>query len=130
MRLEKLTPVMIVDRIEPCVEFWVSRFGFTLRHQVPGLDGILVFASVELGEIEVMYQTRASVEADLPGTATELDGKSVVLFIAVDDINAAASALTGAPIVKAKHETFYGSTEIYVREPGGHIVGFAQMGKS
>jgi hypothetical protein len=77
-----------------------------------------------------MYQTRASVEADLPGTAKELDGKSVVLFIAVDDINAAASALTGAPIVKAKHETFYGSTEIYVREPGGHIVGFAQMGKS
>jgi uncharacterized glyoxalase superfamily protein PhnB len=119
---------MIVDRIEPCVEFWVTRFGFTLRNPVPGLDGVLVFASAELGEIEVMYQTRASVEANMPGTAKELDGKSIVLFIAVDDIDAVESALTGAPVVKPKHETFYGSTEIYVREPGGHVVGFAQMG--
>jgi len=30
--------------------------------------------------------------------------------------------------VKPRHKTFYGSTEIYVREPGGHTVGFAQMG--
>jgi hypothetical protein len=29
--------------------------------------------------------------------------------------------------VKPRHETFYGSTELYVREPGGHTVGFAQM---
>jgi hypothetical protein len=29
--------------------------------------------------------------------------------------------------VKPRHQTFYGSTEIYVREPGGNTVGFAQM---
>jgi hypothetical protein len=26
-----------------------------------------------------------------------------------------------------RHTTFYGSTEIYVREPGGNTVGFAQF---
>ena len=36
--------------------------------------------------------------------------------------------LAGAPVVKARHQTFYGSTEIYVKEPGGNTVGFAQMG--
>jgi len=30
-------------------------------------------------------------------------------------------------VVKARHQTFYGSTELYVREPGGNVVGFAQM---
>jgi len=35
--------------------------------------------------------------------------------------------LAGAPVVKARHKTFYGSTEIYVREPGGHVVGFGQF---
>ena len=54
--------------------------------------------------------------------------RSIVLFITVDDFDAAETALDGAPVVKPRHQTFYGSTEIYVREPGGHTVGFARMG--
>jgi hypothetical protein len=30
-------------------------------------------------------------------------------------------------VVKARHKTFYGSTELYVREPGGNTVGFARF---
>ena len=119
---------MIVDRVEPCLAFWVDRFGFTATNQVPGPDGKLIFASADKDGIEVMYQTRASVIADNPAAATELDGKSMVLFITVDDFDATERALAGAAVVKPRHQTFYGSTEIYVREPGGHTVGFAQMG--
>jgi uncharacterized glyoxalase superfamily protein PhnB len=68
------------------------------------------------------------VLAESPGTAAELAGHSVVLFITVDDVDAVERALAGAPVVKPRHKTFYGSTEIYVREPGGNTVGFAQMG--
>ena len=128
MTLKQLTPVMIVDRVEPSLAFWVDRFGFNATNQVPGPDGALIFASADKDGIEVMFQTRASVIADSPAAATELDGKSIVLFITVDDFDATELALVGAPIVKPRHQTFYGSTEIYVREPGGHTVGFAQMG--
>jgi hypothetical protein len=41
-----------------------------------------------------------------------LNGHSIALFITVDDINAVEKAVAGAPLVKAKHTTFYGSTEI------------------
>ena len=126
--LKRMTPVMIVERVEPCLSFWTDRFGFTAENKVPGPDGQLVFASAQKDGIEVMYQTRASVVADQPGIAEDLGGHSIVLFITVDDIDAAERALKGAPVVKARHKTFYGSTEIYVREPGGHEVGFAQMG--
>ena len=125
--LKQLTPVMIVDRVEPSLAFWVDRFGFSATNQVPGPDGALIFASADKDGIEVMYQTRASVVADNPAAAAELDGRSIVLFITVDDFDATERALAGAPIVKPRHQTFYGSTEIYVREPGGHTVGFAQM---
>jgi len=37
--------------------------------------------------------------------------------------------VSGAPIVKPRHDTFYGSTELYVKEPGGNLVGFAQFKK-
>ncbi|MHB1862126.1 MAG: VOC family protein [Gemmatimonadaceae bacterium] len=126
-RLLQLTPVMIVDEVEPCVRFWVDRFGFVVENQVPGPNGKLVFASAKKDGIEVMYQTRESVVAESPALAPELAGHSVTLFLATDDIDAAERALTGAPVVKARHDTFYGSTEIYVREPGGNSVGFAQF---
>lgn len=128
MAIKQLTPVLIVDQVEPCLDFWVERFGFARQNEVPGDDGALVFASVERDGIEVMYQTRASVVADSPGSAADLDGHSIVLFLVVDDIDATEKAVAGAPVVKPRHRTFYGSTEIYVREPGGHTVGFAQMG--
>lgn len=124
-KFNQLTPVMVVDAVEPCLAFWTERLGFELQNQVPGPDGKLVFASAKSGGVEVMYQTRASVIADNPSLAPELNGHAITLFITVDDFDAVERALAGAPVVKARHQTFYGSTEIYVREPGGSVVGFA-----
>lgn len=125
--LKQLTPVLVVDAVEPGLAFWTDRFGFTKTIELPGPDGRLIFGAVQRDGIEVMYQTRASVIEERSEAAEELNGKSIVLFIQVDDIDATEKALAGAPVVKARHDTFYGSTEIYVREPGGHVVGFAQM---
>jgi hypothetical protein len=74
-----------------------------------------------------MYQTRASAIADQPGMARELNGHSIALFITVTDLDQVEKAVAGAPVGKARHETFDGSTEIYVREPAGNTVGFAQF---
>jgi len=128
-QLQHLAPVLVVDRVEQCLEFWVDRFGFTVENEVPGSDGQLIFASVKKDGLEVMYQTRASVVADNPEAAKDLDGHSIALFITVNDIDIVERAVAGAPVVKPRHQTFYGSTELYVREPGGNTVGFAAFGK-
>ncbi|MGH7651699.1 MAG: VOC family protein [Gemmatimonadaceae bacterium] len=125
--LKQLTPVLIVDAVEPCIEFWVDRLGFAVTNEVPGTDGKLIFASVQLGPIEIMYQTRASVVDEQPGAAKDLMGHSVALFITVEDLDRIEKSLAGVPVVKPRHDTFYGSTEIYIREPGGNTVGFAQF---
>jgi uncharacterized glyoxalase superfamily protein PhnB len=126
--MKSLAPVLIVDRVEPCVEFWTGKLGFVKENEVPGADGQLVFASVKKNGVEIMYQTKSSVAADSPGQASELEGHSTALFIqvpSVTDLDAAEQAVQGAPLVKERHQTFYGSTEFYVREPGGNVVGFA-----
>jgi uncharacterized glyoxalase superfamily protein PhnB len=125
--LKQLTPVLIVDAVEPCIRFWVDRLGFAVTNEVPGPDGKLIFASVQLGTVEIMYQTRASVVEEQPGVARDLMGHSVALFITVDDLDQVEKSLSGAPVVKPRHDTFYGSTEIYVKEPGGNTVGFAKF---
>jgi uncharacterized glyoxalase superfamily protein PhnB len=125
--LKQLTPVLIVEAVEPCIKFWVDRLGFVVGNEVPGPDGKLIFASVQLGSVEIMYQTRASVVAETPGVAQDLMGHSVALFITVEDLDAVEQSLKGAPVIKPRHDTFYGSTEIYVKEPGGNTVGFAKF---
>ncbi len=125
MRVNRCTPILLVDRVEPCLDFW-ARLGFVKTNEVPGPDG-LVFASIAKDDLELMYQTKASVLAEMPQMAAEIEGRNVSLFLEVDDLDAAERATAGAPVVKARHETFYGSTEFYVREPGGVMVGFAQF---
>jgi len=125
--LNRLTPVLVVDAVEPCIQFWIERFGLVPESEVPGEGGKLVFAIVKKGDVEIMYQTRESVLAERPDAAAEFTGHSTALFITTEDLNAVERAIEGVPVVKARHKTFYGSEEIYVREPGGNTVGFAQF---
>jgi Uncharacterized protein conserved in bacteria len=127
-QLRSLSPVLIVDAVEPCLDFWVDSLAFGKENVVPGPDGKLVFASVKKDSVEIMYQTRASVVADSPDQAADLSGHSTALFITVPsvaDLDAIEARVENAPVVKPRHETFYGSVEFYVREPGGNVVGFA-----
>jgi hypothetical protein len=50
-----------------------------------------------------------------------------VLFFTVQHLDDVERATNGVPVAKPRHKTPYGSTEIYVREPGGNLVGFAQF---
>ena len=47
----------------------------------------------------------------------------------VDDLAAFETALAGIDYVPPKRKTFYGATEVIVRDPAGHVVTFAQMAK-
>jgi uncharacterized glyoxalase superfamily protein PhnB len=120
----KLTPVLIVDAIEPCLPFWVDRLGFTVTVTVPHEDRA-GFVILTKDGVEVMYQTRASVAADVPATLDPRGGHSVTLFVEVPDLDAIERALNGAPLIMPRRTTFYGLVEIGVREPGGTAIIFA-----
>ena len=123
--ISSLTPVLIVDAIEPCIPFWTERLGFEATVQVPHEDRI-GFVILAREGVELMYQTRASVEADVPGANRPGTGESCALYLHVSDIEATTRALEGAEIVVPRRKTFYGADEIGAREPGGHVVLFAQ----
>jgi uncharacterized glyoxalase superfamily protein PhnB len=125
--LQRLTPVLVVDSVDTCLPFWTDRLGFAVTTQVPGPADSMIFAILERDGIEIMYQSRESVVADGTVTQADVEGHSITLFITVASLDDVERRLAGAPVVKPRHDTFYGSTEIYVKEPGGNTVGFAQM---
>jgi uncharacterized glyoxalase superfamily protein PhnB len=121
--VRKLTPVLVVDRVEPAAAFWRERLGFEQQFEVPHGDAV-GFVSLAQGDVEIMYQSRASVADDLPALAA--GPHQTVLFIEVDDLDAVERAMAGVEIVSPRRTTFYGMHEIAVREPGGNVVVFAQ----
>ncbi len=122
---KKLTPVLMVDRIEPCLDLWVNRLGWKNIAEVPDGDQI-GFVMLQKDGAELMYQTWASVEKDLGHAQPRAAGTSVGLFIEVSSLEEIEKQIAGLPITVPRRRTFYGMDEIGIAEPGGHTVVFAQ----
>jgi uncharacterized glyoxalase superfamily protein PhnB len=126
MHIKKITPVLFASEIEPCVHFWVDRMGFQKTVEVP--DGNkLAFAILQKGSVELMYQSYASADKDV-ATVSQLVRKGpTFLYVEVDSLDQAIAAAKGAEVVMPGRTTFYGSREIAIKEPAGHIVTFAEF---
>ena len=123
--IKKLTPVLMVDAIEPCLPLWVDRLGWTKTVEVPEGDR-LGFVILEKDGAEVMYQTYESVEKDVGSKLVKAVGTSVGLFIEVSDLDEIERRISGLPLVLPRRRTFYGMDEVGIAEAGGHTVVFAQ----
>jgi uncharacterized glyoxalase superfamily protein PhnB len=126
MNVRKITPVLLVNQIEPVLPLWIDRLGFSKTVEVP--DGeTLAFVAFQKESAEVMYQTYASVAKDAPPAMADAAGKGpTYLYLEVDDLDAVLAALKGTPKVMPERTTFYGMREFAVRDPAGHFITFAQ----
>ena len=125
--INKSTTIFHVRSVEPSVKFWTERFGFKVTIEVPEGDHI-GFVALDNGSVELMFQTYQGMKADPANPlAAEVEKGPSFIFMEVNDINATIAELNGANIVQGLHETFYGSKEVVVKEPGGHFVIFSQL---
>jgi len=120
----KLTPVLVVEKIETSLPFWVDRMGFEKTVDVPGDNGI-AFAILVRDGAELMMQTASSVASDEPAFAPKGESRVTALFIEVDDFADTLKRLEGYPITMPERKTFYGMVEVGVFEPSGNVVVFA-----
>ncbi len=125
--IKKLTPVLIVDVIEPILPLWES-IGFRRTAEVPHGER-LGFVILQSGSAEVMDQTFDSVRADEPKS---LEGPRAIgassVFVEVDKLDA-VKVPRGTDVIVERRKTFYGSTEMIVRDAAGNVVVLAEMEK-
>ena len=125
MMIQQLTANLPVDSIEPTAEFF-GKIGFEVSVRVPE-EGPMGFAILVNGTQQVMYQTKDSLKEDSDAFDTAANVAPVMLYITVEDVKAVAEKLDGYEIVMDWRKTFYGATEIGFKEPGGHLVTFAEF---
>jgi len=127
MNVKKITPVLFAQDVEPCVKFWVERFGFKAKAEVPDGDK-LAFAMLQKGNVELMYQSYASADKDVGTTISQVVRKGLTfLYVEVDNLDATVTVVKDAEVIMPKRQTFYGSTEIGIKDPAGHFVTFAEF---
>jgi uncharacterized glyoxalase superfamily protein PhnB len=126
MNVKKITPVLLVDAIEPILPFWIDRLGFTKAIEVP--DGNKIgFIDLQKGTVEVMYQTYASVDKDAPPEMRAAARKGpTYLYLEVDNLDAVLAAMKDVKKVMPERTAFYGMREFAVQDPAGHFITFAQ----
>ena len=121
--MKKITANLIVESIEDELTFWADRLGFEKTVEVPH-EGRLGFVILKKGALELMLQSRPSLQGDVPPIA---DGPHrTVLYCEVDDLKPIRKALEGWPLVVPERTTFYGTRELITKDPAGHVVFFSQ----
>jgi len=124
--VKKITPVLFVAEIEPCAKFWTKQFGFQKTVEVPEGDKLGFVILVKDG-VELMYQTYASADKDVPAMSPIVRKGPTFLYIEVENLDAFKPAIKGAEVVMPERTTFYGAREIGIKDPGGHYLTFAQL---
>jgi hypothetical protein len=120
--IEKLTPILVVDRIEPCLVAWKA-LGYEVTVRVPekGTLGFVILAG-KAGEI--MLHTKDSLGEDLPAVARKK--ASQLLYADVPSLAKAVKAFGDAKQLVPKRTTFYGADEVWLELSDGQILGLAE----
>ena len=124
MKLTKLSTLLVVDAIEPCLGTWQA-LGYAITVRVPE-EGPLGFAILSGAAGELMLQTRASLAEDLP--ALEAKQPSHLLYGDVASLETATKAAiaSNATLLVPQRKTFYGANEVWFELTDGMILGLAE----
>jgi catechol 2,3-dioxygenase-like lactoylglutathione lyase family enzyme len=115
----------MVNDVERTAAFYVDVLGFDRGVDVK-TDGETAFVVLVQGSIEIMLQSAASLNRELPGVFGKRPTATGLLYIDVDDVEALHEAVKGkVEIIKPLHVAEHGETVFYLRDPNGYVLGFA-----
>ena len=133
---KKLSTNMMVEDVGRTLKFYQNVLGFDFVLAVPqnsqqilakiSDDTPLGFAIVQKGDVQMMFQSRKSLEAELPVFKDAKVGGSVTFYLEVEDVKALYAQIKDkVTIVKDMHTTFYGMQEFYICDCNGYVLTFA-----
>jgi PhnB protein len=115
-----LTPTIAVDDAAEAIEFYKRAFGATERMRMPGPDGRIAHAELEIGDSVLMLADPFPHASARP--PKELGGTSGSVLIYVEDVDAVVQQAVdaGATVTMAIEDMFWGDRFGSVTDPFGH----------
>jgi PhnB protein len=116
----RVSPYLVVDGAQQAIEFYTNVLGATERMRMPGPDGRIGHAELQIGDSVVML---ADEFPDMGAKAPSAYGGSPVsLSVYVEDVDATFDKATGAgaTAVRPPENQFYGDRSATFDDPFGH----------
>jgi PhnB protein len=116
----RLMAYLSIEGASDAIAFYTEVFGFTERMRMPGPDGVIGHAELELAGSVLMLADTAAAE-DFP-SPKKLGGTSVNMTLYAEDVDAThkAALAAGATELRAPEDQFYGDRSATVEDPWGH----------
>lgn len=122
----KITPVLLAADVDACVRFW-NRLGVEATMSFP-FGEHTGFAALSSGNVELMYQSFAMASAQDPKAIERVD--RAIVYLEVSSLAQIEARLGDAEVVVPVRDTGHGTRELYVRDPAGNLIGFAELVKA
>lgn len=115
-----ITPYLIIKGAAQALEFYNKAFGAREIMRVPGANGTVGHAEIQIGDSKLMLADECPDMEFL--SPTSRGGSSVSLLIYVEDVdnrfNQAVAA--GAKVIRPLQDQFYGDRSGTIEDPFGH----------
>jgi len=127
MKLQKLTPNLVVRDVAASMEFYCRVLGFQRDQTVPE-PAPYVFGIVSNGPVEIFFNDQKTVAADHPALGTRPVGGALTLYFEVKGIDEFFTKVQqhGVKIIMPMKEQFYGMKEFGMEDPEGWEITFAE----
>lgn len=127
MKLQTLTPNLMVQNVNDTVHYYQEKLGFTLLQTVPQ-EGPLDWAMMKCNEVVIMFQSKKSLAKELPRFERQNPGGGFTLYIRMEGVHELYyELLETAEIISDIEDTFYGTTEFSINDPNGYVLTFSEM---
>src|SRR5919201_4619717 len=115
-----VSPALAIEGAAEAIDFYKRAFGAKERSRMPGPDGKIAHAEIEIGDSVVMLSDpfpQSQVKAP-----SELGGTSVGMFVYVEDVDSVfqQAADAGATVTMPLEDMFWGDRFGSLMDPYGH----------
>lgn len=125
-----LVPHLVVDDAAAAIDFYVKAFGATEWIRMPGPDGKLIHAALDInGTMVMLNDDFPEMSGGKSMTPTALGGSPVTIHLQfADDVDARFQRAldAGATVIAPLEDQFWGDRYGTVRDPFGHHWSLAQ----
>ena len=118
-----LAPHLIVDNAAAAIDFYVKAFDAVEYGRIPGPDGKLIHAALQINGFMVMLNDDfPEMTEGKSMTPTALGGTPVTIHLTVTDVDAKFQQAVdaGATVLAPLEDQFWGDRYGVVRDPFGH----------
>ena len=122
-----VTPYLVVRDAVQAIEYYKRIFGATETVRLPGPDGKVAHAELQIGDSLIMLADENPKMGQGHVSAAAIGASPVSLYVYLPDVDQVVqrAAKEGSKVLKPVQDQFYGDRNGFIQDPFGHLWGIA-----